>query len=123
MAKKVEDYFLDGFLEVLDNCTHFAVCSTEPANHAGIAAVTLASKTITAGHAGADYSIGNGSPDGRALTTAQQVDIAITASGDAAHVVRSDGINIVVTTCATQTLTSGGTVTVNAYAHTIRDAT
>lgn len=123
MAKKVDQYFLDGFLEILDNCTHFAVCSAEPANHAGIAAVTLASKTITAGHAGADYSLGAGSPDGRALTTAQQADISITASGDATHVVRSDGTNIVVTTCTTQTLTSGGTVTVNAYAHTIRAVT
>lgn len=123
MAKKVDQYFLDGFLEILDNCTHFAVCSTEPANHAGIAAVTLASKTITAGHAGADYSLGAGSPDGRALTTAQQSDISITASGDATHVVRSDGTNIVVTTCTTQTLTSGGTVTVNSYAHTIRAVT
>ena len=123
MAKKVDQYFLDGFLEILDNCTHFAVCSAEPANHAGIAAVTLASKTITAGHAGADYSLGAGSPDGRALTTAQQADISITVSGDATHVVRSDGTNIVVTTCTTQTLTSGGTVTVNAYAHTIRAVT
>lgn len=123
MAKRVDNPFIDAALQALDDCTTFAVCSAEPANHAAIAGVTLAGTTLTAGDGNGDYTIGAGSPDGRALTTAQQTDLSITASGDATHIVRSNGTNLVITTCPTQTLTSGGTVTVNAYAHTIRAAT
>lgn len=123
MAKRVDDAFLDAFLQTLSGCTTFAVCSAEPANHAAIAGVTLAGATLTAGDGNGDYTIANGDTDGRKLTTLQQADLSITASGDAMYVVRSDGTNLVVTTCTTQTLTSGGTVTVNAYDHTIRDVT
>ncbi len=123
MAKKVEDYFLDGYLNQLDNCTTLHVTSAEPANHAGIAAVSLASVALTAGAGYGDYTIANGDTNGRKLTVLQQSSISITASGTATHVVLTDGTNIWCTTCTSQALTSGGTVTVNAFDVEIADPT
>ena len=123
MAKKVEDYFLDGYLGFLDNCTTLHVTSAEPANHAGIAAVSLASVVLTAGAGNGDYTIANGDTNGRKLTVLQQSSISITASGTATHVVLTDGTNIWCTTCTSQVLTSGGTITVNAFDVEIADPT
>ncbi len=123
MAKKVEDHFLDAYLGQLDNCTTLHVASAEPANHAGIAAVSLASVAMTAGAGNGDYTIANGDTNGRKLTVLQQSSISITASGTATHVVLTDGTNIWCTTCTGQALTSGGTVTVNAFDVEIADPT
>jgi hypothetical protein len=49
MAKKYDDTVLDGALAIADNATTVHVTSAEPANHAGIAAVSLADVTVTAG--------------------------------------------------------------------------
>lgn len=123
MAKRVDDFFLDAFLASVATCISLDVCTAEPANHAAIAGVSLATVTLTAGDGNGDYTIAAGDVSGRKLTTLQQTDMDITASGDATHVVRSDGTNLVITTCPTQTLTSGGTVTVSAYDHEITDVT
>lgn len=123
MAKKVEDHFMDAYLNQLDNCTTLHVTSAEPANHAGIAAVSLASVAMTAGAGNGDYTIANGDVSGRKLTVLQQSSISITASGTATHVVLTDATNIWCTTCTGQALTSGGTVTVNAFDAEIADPT
>lgn len=123
MAKKVEDHFLDAYLSQLDNCTALHVTSAEPANHVGIAAVSLASVVLTAGAGNGDYTIANGDINGRKLTVLQQAGISIIASGTATHVVLTDGTNIWCTTCTNQALTSGGTVTVNAFDVEIADPT
>jgi hypothetical protein len=123
MAKKVEDYFLDAYLNKLDDCTTLHVTSAEPANHAGIAAVSLASVAMTAGAGNSDYTIANGDVSGRKLTVVQQSSISITGSGTATHVVLTDATNIWCTTCTSQALTAGGTVTVNAFDVEIADPT
>lgn len=123
MAKKVEDHFLDAYLNQLDNCTTLHVTSAEPANHAGIAAVSIASVAMTAGAGNGDYTIANGDTNGRKLTVLQQSSISITASGTSTHVVLTDTTNIWCTTCTSQALTSGGTVTVNAFDVEIGDPT
>ena len=97
------------------------VCSAEPANYAGIAAVELASGTFTGG----DYSLGNGAVDGRTQTLAGQADLNITGNGDANSYVVSDGASTLLLAADIsnpQTLTSGGTVSVASLLHTIRDA-
>lgn len=123
MAKFTEDFFLDKFVDGLAVCVTMTVCSAQPANFAGIAAVTLASTTLTAGVGGGDYTKANGDVSGRKLTVSQQSNISITASGDATHVVLDDATNVWGTTCTTQTLTSGGTVTVPAFDAEISDPT
>lgn len=122
MAKAVPDVVLDAALDEIATATRLVVCSAEPANYAGIAAVLLASVALTAGDGNGDYVVANGDASGRKLTVAQQADIAITASGTATHVALDDGASLqYVTTCTSQALTSGGTVTVPAWDIEIAD--
>ena len=115
MAKACSDNYMDAMLALIDDADTLTVCSAQPANVAGIAAVTLAAVALTPGAGNGDFTLANGDTNGRKLTIAQQASISITASGDATHVVLDDGTNLYVTTCTTQTLTSGGTVTVPAF--------
>ena len=121
MAKAANDVFIDGGLDRIDDCVTLTVCSAQPANYAGIAAVTLAAVTLTAGAGNGDYTKANGDTSGRKLTIAQQAAISITGSGTATHVVLDDATDIYVTTCTSQALTSGGTVTVPAWDIEIAD--
>ena len=118
MAKQVADAVLDAALTEIATSTTQTVCSAEPANYAGIAAVTLAAVTVAAG----DFTIADGTTSGRKTTVAEQAGVSITASGDATHVALDDGTTLqYVTTAPTQTLTSGGTVTVAAWAVELQD--
>jgi hypothetical protein len=121
VAKKCDDVFLDAMLERIDDCTTLTVTSAEPPNQAGIAAVALASVTLTGGVGNGDYSKGNGDTSGRKLTIAQQADVPITASGTATHLVIDDGANIYVTTVTSQALTSGGSVTIPSWRIEVAD--
>lgn len=124
MAKSVSDAVLDAALAKLATCTRLVICSAEPANFAGIAAVLLASVVMTAGDGAGDYVIGNGTTSGRKVTVQQQAAIAITNSGTATHVSLDDGTALHdVTTCTSQALTSGGTVTCPAYKSEFADPT
>ena len=118
MAKAVSDDVLDAALTEIATSTTETVCSAEPANYAGIAAVTLAAVTVAAG----DFTIADGTTSGRKTTVAEQAGVSISASGDATHVALDDGTTLqYVTTAPTQTLTSGGTVTVAAWAVELQD--
>lgn len=116
MAKFIPDAVLDVLLDEIATGTRLVVCSGQPSNYADIAAVALADATLTPGDGNGDYTIGNGDVSGRKVTIAQQANVDIDSSGDATHVSIDDGANLLaVTTCTTQTLTSGGTVTVPAF--------
>lgn len=115
MGKACSDTHMDAMLDNIALATTLTVCSAEPANQAGIAAVALADVTLTAGDGNGDYTIGDGDTNGRKLTVAQQADVDIDSSGTASHVVLDDGSSIYVTTCTSQALTSGGTVTIPAW--------
>ena len=119
MGKAVSNGFLDGTLDNIAGSTSINVCSAEPANQAGIAAVSLADGTIGAG----DFTKANGDTNGRKVTVAQQADLTIDTSGTATHVVIDDGTDIYVTTCTSIVLTSGGTVTIPAWDIEIADPT
>lgn len=122
MAKWANDSVMDAALDLVATATRMVVTSAQPANFAGIAAVALADVTLTAGDGNGDYVVANGDTSGRKLTVAQQASITIDASGDATHVCLDDGTTLLyVTTCTTQTLTSGGTVTVPAFDIEIAD--
>jgi hypothetical protein len=124
MAKAISDDVLDAALAELATATRQVVCSDEPADFAGIAAVALADVTLTAGDGNGDYTIADGDASGRKLTIAQQADVPIDASGTATHVTYDDGTTLLgVTTCTSQVLTSGGTVTVPAHDFEIADPT
>lgn len=124
MAKSVADAVLDAALAKIATCTRLVVCSGQPANFAGIAAVALADVVLTAGDGNGDYVIGDGTTSGRKVTVQQQAAIPIDASGTATHVSLDDGTTLLdVTTCTSQGLTSGGTVTCPAYKAEFADPT
>lgn len=122
MAKFAADSVMDAALDKVATCTRMVVTSAQPANFAGIAAVALADVVLTAGDGNGDYTVANGDTSGRKVTVAAQSNITIDSSGDATHVCLDDGTTLLyVTTCTTQTLTSGGTVTVPAFDIEIAD--
>lgn len=115
MAKFASDAVLDGTLDIIATATELYICTgaSEPADRAAaIAASLIAAHTLTSG----DFSKAAGDTNGRKITVAQQADLSLTGSGDATHIVLCTGAALLyVTTCTTQTLTSGGTVTVPAW--------
>lgn len=117
MAKSISNDVLDAALAELATGVRLVVCSAEPANFAGIAAVALADVTLTAGLGGGDWSAaGDGDTNGRKVTLAQQASIPIDTTGTATHIAIDDGsVLLGVTTCTSQALTSGGTVTVPSF--------
>jgi hypothetical protein len=125
MGKAIADLSLDQTLIKIATATRMVVCSGEPANFAGIAAVALADNVLTAGDGNGDYVIANGTVSGRKLTVQAQSAFTIDSSGTATHISLDDGSNLLaVTTCTSQALTAAGTCSVPAYiALEIRDPT
>lgn len=124
MAKAVSNDVLDAALAEVATATRLVVCSAEPANFAGIAAVALADVALTAGNGNGDFTIADGDASGRKVTVTQQSAVPIDSTGTATHVVLDDGVTLLyVTTCTSQALTSGGTVTVPAWDVEIADPT
>lgn len=120
MAKSASTTVLDGGLDKIALCTRLVVCSGQPANFAGIAAVLLASVVL----AGGDFTKSAGDVSGRKVRVAQKAAVAITNSGTATHIAMDDGTTLhTVTTCTSQALTSGGTVTVPAHDWEFSDPT
>jgi len=120
MAKVVPDAIIDLMLDQAEG-THVSVCSAQPANYAGIAAVTLAGPAALGGA----YAAANGDVSGRKNTIPATSGISIGTSGSATHVVIHNNTDTMylVTTCPSQSLTNGGTVDVAAFDHEIGDAT
>jgi hypothetical protein len=122
MAKWANDSVMDAALAHVATCTMLRVCSSQPADRTAAIAATLAAVAMTAGAGNGDYALADGDASGRKLTVLQQSAIGITASGTATHVTLDDGATLrYVTTCTSQALTSGGTVTVPAWDIEIAD--
>ncbi len=123
MAKACPDAVLDTFLAKIATATRLVVCSGQPANFAGIAAVALADVTLTAGDGNGDYVIADDT-SGRKVTVGAQADVDIDTSGTATHISLDDGSALIyVTTCTSQALVDTGTVTVPAWKVNIADPT
>lgn len=118
MAKVATDGIIDGGLDKLILTTNLTVCAGQPVSFADIAVKALATHTLTGG----DWTKADGGISGRRATMAQQADFLITTTGTADHVVVDDGVaEYQVTTCSAVALTSGQTVTVNAFDSEIAD--
>ena len=119
-TKWANDAVMDAALDEVATSVMLRVCSgsSSPADRAAAISATLASVAVDSG----DFAKANGDTSGRKITVAQQADISITATGDATCVCLDDGTVLqYVTTCTTQSLTSGGTVTVQAWDIEIAD--
>ena len=122
MAKWIYDTVLDQALEYMEvNGDEMNVCSAQPSNYTEAhTTYMLAQHALTT----ADSVIANGDSSGRKLTWSQQADITITNTGTATHVAITDTGNsalLLVTTCTSQSLTSGNTVTVPTFDDEIAD--
>jgi hypothetical protein len=119
MAKFQIDAMLDAALSYISsNSTELYICTAQPTDRANAIATSLIAAATPSFQA-----IANGDVSGRKLEVDQEPDIPITASGDATHVALCSGtLLLYVTTCTSQALTNGGTVTVPAWDIEIADA-
>lgn len=117
MAKATPDAIIDLMLDQIE-ATHFTICSAEPANYAGIAAVDLTGATSVG-----SITAAAGDVSGRKNTFAAVTGTSITATGTATHVAFHNNTDTLyfVTTCTSQALTSGGTVDTSAIDYEITD--
>ncbi len=113
MAKYANPLMMDAALDYVATGTVLTVCSAQPTNRTeAVTTYALADVTIS----GASFTKANGDVSGRKTTVAQQSAVPIDASGTATHIAISSGSALLyVTTCTSQALTSGGTVTVPAW--------
>lgn len=121
MAKFTDDSVMDAALDKIATSTFMCICTAQPTT---IAEANTTFNLATQAMVGGDYTNANGDVSGRKVTVAAKTGISITSTGDATHVALHDGVTILeVTTCTTQTLTSGGTVDTPAWDHEIADVT
>lgn len=123
MAKWQNDLILDEALNYIkNNVTQEAVCSAQPTSYAeATSTYKLALKTgLTSG---SFTGPANGDTNGRKLTVNQQASVAVDSTDTATHVALCSGtVLLYVTTCTSQLLTSGNTVTIPAWDIEIADA-
>jgi len=120
MGKSVHNDVLDDALDRVATATRLDV--TSDAGTPTDLTNTLANVILTAGDGNGDYVVGEGDADGRKIAVAQQADVSITDTGTALHVALSLGGTILLTTtCTSQALTSGGTVTIPTFDYELAD--
>ena len=100
MAKVLDDSVLDAALTLLATSTHLTFCSTQPADYEGIAAVTLAAATLTAGDGQGDYVIADHT-SGRKLTVGAQTGMVPSADGTITYATLDDGTTLLAATPVT----------------------
>ena len=130
MAKWINDSALDAALTYVcgtngGNGRSLVACSAQPTTYTeAYVTYALADVALTPGDGEGDFTIGNGDSSGRKLTTAQQSNVTVDASGTATHVAIVDTTGsalLAVTTCTSFALTSGSTVTFPAFDFEIAD--
>ncbi len=124
MAKYQNDLMLDAALDwVRARVTRECVCSTQPTTYAqAITTYNLATKT---GVTSTMLTVGNGDTNGRKVHMSSQTGLTVSVTGTAAHValVGSSGSTLLlVTTCTTQSLTTGNTVNIPGFDDELADA-
>lgn len=117
MAKFANDEVMDAALAEIAEGNILTVCSAQPTTRTeAITTYKLADVALTPGDGNGDFVIGDGDTSGRKVRVAQQDDIPVDTTGTATHVAICDGSRLIlVTTCTSQGLTSGNTVTVPAF--------
>jgi hypothetical protein len=133
MAKFTNDVVFDGFDKYIagvavtpdtTNDRDLCVCSAQPTTRTeAITTYMLAKTTLVKS---SDFTIADdpASPYGRKVTTTQKTGVSVTNSGTAVYIAICDGTNLlIVTTCTSQVLTAGNTVTIPAFKAQVGDPT
>lgn len=113
MAKWSNDSVMDAALDKIATGVTITVTTQQPTTRAeAVTTYKLATRTVT----GAAYTKANGDISGRKVTIAQQENISVDTTGTATHIAISDATNLLyVTTCTSQLLTAGNTITIPAW--------
>lgn len=119
MGKSQDDQMLDDALDYISaNATEIYVCKAEPTSRA-----TAITEALTAAATPGFQANADGDVSGRKLAVDELTDESITSSGTALHIALCSGsLLLYVTTCTSQALSSGGTVTVPTWDIEIEDA-
>ncbi len=120
MAKAMTNALIDGGLTKRGTMTRVTVLSGQPTS---ILDITTNLMLATTSCASGDFTLAAGDVSGRKSTIAQKTGVSITNSGTATHVSLDDGTDWEVTTCTSQALTAGGTVTIPAWKREIASPT
>jgi hypothetical protein len=113
MAKYSNPTGLDQALNWFAGSTRMTICSAQPANFAGIAAVSLGSYTMS----GANFTgPANGAGTGRKITVGARTGNNATGTGSVNHIALDDGSTLrYVTTTPAKSVTSGEPFDVGAW--------
>lgn len=124
------DTVLDAGLDVIALADEMFVTDVEPSSYADIgvgAEILIGPISLTAGDGNGDFTIADGSPDGRTLTVAAQNGASVVATGTPGFVVLATGggtdlIRYVTEESTGQALTSGNTANVGSWTVNNADA-
>lgn len=120
MAKAVHDDVLDGALNIIkNNANIMTVCSQEPTTRTeAVTTFALGDVAMVSG----DFINADGDTSGRKTSVGSKSSVNVDNSGTATHVALCDGSRLLyVTTCTSQVLTSGNTITFPAWDIEIAD--
>jgi hypothetical protein len=115
---KLDNAVFDAALNEVATATRLTICSSDPANYAGIAAVLLGSKTSPGFTGPAD-----GDVSGRKITINAISDGSVTVTGEATHWALDDGSTLLASgdLASSQEVTNGNTFTLTATDIELRD--
>lgn len=122
MGKSCHNDFLDGAHNILkSNANLMCVCTSEPTTRAeAVSTYKLASVAMASG----DFTIGEGSPNGREVAVGAKNSVSIDSTGSAQHIALVDGTRLLyVTTCTKQSLTAANKVNIPGWLITLADPT
>lgn len=125
MGKLVDDTVLDGALNVIKNgTTQISVCADTPTTYSQATTAGTFRLALKGSLTSGDFSGPADDTSGRKLTTVAHSAITVSNSGTATHVcLCSAAALLYVTTCTSQALTAGNTVTIPAWKINIPDPT
>lgn len=123
MGKWANDGMMDAALSYVATGVVITVCSAQPTNLTeATTTYSLAGTALTPGAGNGDFTLANGDSSGRKLTISQQVDVTVDTDGTATHIAICSGSALLyVTTCVSQSVVTGNTVTLPAWDIEIAD--
>ena len=124
MAKFIHDSALDALLTKIATGTAIYLCSAQPTTLTeATTTFALASEVLTPGD-GNDFVIADGDAGGRKVTVSAKPGVIVASTGTATHMAICDGTDVLlVTTCTSQGVTSGTSITLNSFSETVGDPT
>ena len=114
MAKFASNDVLDGSLNIVRAATRLVAVSGQPATYAAADSGRLAEAALATG----DFTLAAGDVSGRKVSIAAKSGLSVIAAGTADHIALLDGTTsrlLYVTTCPSQALAAGGTVSIAAW--------